>query len=835
MSLIENLLPERFEVVGELGRGGTSVVLRARDKLHDREVAVKILLKDTEEDRFQREAERLASLSHPNVVSFLEVGRHGGRDFLVMEYLEMGDLASYVPSLSVIEILRIFIQICDGLAHLHDRGIVHRDIKPANILVDRTGRPKITDLGVARHMERNTRLTQAGTILGTYSYLAPEQILSSTVGPKADLYSLGICLFTALTGRRPFEAGNEFTMLKAHLEEPAPSLHKFLPEAPDSLERLLHSLLAKEEEDRPRSARAVADLLGECIQDLEAKNQENLQPVWEEKIEELPEDQRSVLLAITYLGSEATFDKVCQATPFSEDKTDRLLEELLKGKLIDSPTGDRFLLNFPQETIQTRLTPRLRSLFAKRLSDLSDNAAARTLDNPSVQASVRVEEPTVVSSGPVLPEVVVAGLAAAREEALAPEIVTMEPVAPRDPTPPPKPPSHLDETPLASTAQRTEPLSAKPTHGARQPKKPQVSPAEPLSRPRWVLLSLSMLMLGVCLAGGSFWYWAHSASLAITSQPVGARVLLNGREMGVTPMELDRLKPGSHAVALALEHHRGVDEMVELGFQQQQERHFTLEPIVGKLLLTIKPSDASITIDGNSYGVVNSDLVLQAGKHKLQATKQGFEAYSSEIQIEENEALEVEVRLTPIVAQVEVTSEPSGALVTLDGNKVGKTPTTLKNVSFGRHEVAVLLQGHERALQTVEVSGQEKKMTVKAKLKELPGGLMVSSDPLGAELKVNGEVKGKTPQTLTGLKAGKYTVTLNRAGYHPVSEQVTVKAGEEIKKTYALGLIARPAEPAVVSQPRYEPAPRYNPEPAPVYRPAPPRNPGGGGNPWTIE
>ena len=159
MRVNDDLLPDRFEVLGELGRGGTSVVYHALDRGKDREVAVKVLLKGTEEDRFQREAERLAALSHPNVVAFLEVGRHGEQDFLVMEYLEMGDLATYTENLSVQEILRLFSQICDGLAHIHDHGIVHRDLKPANILVSKTGQPKITDLGVARQMEQNTRLT----------------------------------------------------------------------------------------------------------------------------------------------------------------------------------------------------------------------------------------------------------------------------------------------------------------------------------------------------------------------------------------------------------------------------------------------------------------------------------------------------------------------------------------------------------------------------------------------------------------------------------------------------------------------------------------------------
>ena len=367
MTITKTLLPERFHFIEELGRGGSSVVLRALDTTSQREVAVKVLLKDSEEDRFRREARQLASLSHPNVVSFLEVASHDGNDLLVMEYLEMGELSAYVQTLPVVAILGVFAQICDGLAYLHEQGIVHRDIKPANILIDSHGRPKITDFGVARRMKQTTRLTQAGTILGTFSYLAPEQILSSNVGPRADLYSLGVCLFAALTGRNPFEATNQYAMLRAHLEEEPPSLKDFLSQVPPVLCSLLEAMLAKEAEDRPASARSVADILGQAIRELETQSNQDLRPLSERRLEELPDDERSVLLAVTYLGESATRARVGRVAFFSEEKTGLCLQKLLDRRMVDSPTGKSFLLSFCEETVETRLTPRVRRLFAERL------------------------------------------------------------------------------------------------------------------------------------------------------------------------------------------------------------------------------------------------------------------------------------------------------------------------------------------------------------------------------------------------------------------------------------------------------------------------------------
>ena len=855
MTLFENLLPDRFEVLGELGRGGTSVVFHARDKNRDQEVAVKILLKDTEEDRFQREAERLADLSHPNVVTFLEVGRHEERDFLVMEYLEMGDLFSFVQKLSVIKTLRLFCQICDGLAHLHDRGIVHRDIKPANILVGKSGIPKITDLGVARQMERNTRLTQAGTILGTYSYLAPEQILSSSVGPRADLYSLGICLFTSLTGRKPFEADNEFNMLKAHLEQAPPSLLEHLPSAPQSLDELVQKMLAKSEDDRPRSARAVADMLQDSIREMEDNNQQDMLPAWDEKIDELPEDQRSVLLAVSYLGKEATFENVCTATPFSEDKTDRCLEALIQNDLLNSPSEDKFSLTFPEKTIETRLTPRLRKLFATRLSGSTtslegvegqtepETPPAGIMDEPThIGANLQVaslevaadpepkDDPVEIGDSAAVepeenPEKSTAGLESTLEvEAQTKEVLKSEPDTTQ---------AQVDAAPVAPPSTQTTVKSEIPT-AQSEPKKP-----------KWFLVSLSMILVGILMAAGGYWYWAHSAGLTVQSQPSGATVIVNGHEVGVTPLELSQLHPGHHAVALEMEGHKRAKETFNLSFREQRELNFAMKPLVGHLFLTISPMDALVTIDGKEYGKVDSELVLSKGKHKLEAKKTGYENLLSEFVLVEDHPLELELSLVQILTQIKIVSTPPGASVSLDGEKKGKTPITLEKIPFGKHDIAVRLKGHAKYSKLVEVKSAEA-VELNAALKELPGDLVVTSEPSGAKFKINGEPKGNTPQVITGLKVGQYTVTVNKDGYYLREEKKNVEAGEKTEAHFDLSaiVVAPPPSPPAYRPPptSVRPRPVYRPQPQPVrprpqpVRPRPqPVQPPPSSNPWRIE
>lgn len=759
MSVIENSLPARFQILGELGRGGTSIVYHARDTQNKRDVAVKVLLKDSQEDRFQREAEKLSSIAHPNVVTFLEVGRHEGRDYLVMEYLEAGDLSSYVHSLTMPAILNLFIQVCDGLAHLHEQGIVHRDIKPANILVSREGIPKITDLGVARQMERNTRLTRAGTILGTYSYLAPEQILSSSsVSPAADIYSLGVCIFASLAGRLPFESDNEFKMLKAHLEDAPPALTDFLPDAPPTLCKLIAQMLAKVPEKRPDSARVVARRLQEAILELDQRD-EAPGPVWAERIDKLPDEQRSILLAISYLGKEATFERICCATPYSEDKTDRCLDSLLESKLVTSPTDDQFTLAFPEETMKERLTPRIRKLFATRLSN-------------SVSGSREGVPPVVMVERP------------APAPAPAPE-----PAPPADP--PPAPSLVLE---------------------------PEAPPPRKSSGWRWLLITLVMLALGGGAGMGAQWYYHHSASLEVTAEPAGAEITIDGRKMGSGPVKLEQLRPGEHVVEANLKGYANEKKQLVLRFQQAERVHLILEPLVGVLRLKLNPADASVTLDEQKYGAISGELELTAGLHKLQLHREGYKPVEQEIELPDDQPLELEVALEPITASLKVTSEPEGATVVIDSEVQGETPLVTEKLAYGVHRVQVILSGHSTFDETIKVE-KEEEISRHAVLTELPGELIITTTPEGARLKVNGEVKGETPQILTELRAGEYTVTLAKDGYKVMEKKFNVMAGESTDVKIELEELPPPP-------PTPKPQPRPNPpqtSPPPVYSPPPSR------------
>jgi len=240
----------RYELVDVIGRGGMALVFLARDRDLDETVAVKLLADNLSADldlreRFEREADLARRLSHPNVVRVLASGETDGRAFIVLEYVEGGNLAEELARAGRLSPERVAIlgaEAAAGLAHAHERGLVHRDVKPQNLLLAADGTLKVSDFGVARALD-GTRLTAIGTVLGTAAYLAPEQARGEETTAAGDVYALGVVLHELLTGRLP---------------GPAPG--GVAAEVPDELKGLILACLADDPATRP-SARDVERVL----------------------------------------------------------------------------------------------------------------------------------------------------------------------------------------------------------------------------------------------------------------------------------------------------------------------------------------------------------------------------------------------------------------------------------------------------------------------------------------------------------------------------------------------------------------------------------------------
>ncbi len=251
--MIGNLLGNRYEIVSRLGGGGMAVVYKARDTLLNRRVTVKVLRSEFTSDdefvsRFRREAQAVAKLSHPNIVSIYDVGQEDDIHYIVMEYIEGRNLKEIIREqgrLPVNQAVDIARQICDGLQDAHENGIVHRDVKPHNILVMDNGRVKVTDFGIAQMMSSVT-VTDSSTIVGSVHYFSPEQAKGETTGVKSDIYSVGVVLYEMLTGKVPFEGETPIAVALKHINsEPVPP-GRLNPGISPELERIILKAMHKD-------------------------------------------------------------------------------------------------------------------------------------------------------------------------------------------------------------------------------------------------------------------------------------------------------------------------------------------------------------------------------------------------------------------------------------------------------------------------------------------------------------------------------------------------------------------------------------------------------------
>ncbi len=262
-----------YQILGELGRGGMATVYRAYQPTLEREVALKVLPDFLVEQpgfkaRFHREAVAVARLQHPNILSVFDHAEQDSVTYIVSEYVEGGTLAARLGApIQLDYCVRLLRPVADALDYAHSEGVVHRDVKPSNILLDRRGVPILSDFGLARIAEtaESERLTQTGAMVGTPTYMAPEQCAGHEAGPPADIYALGVIAFEMITGRVPFNAPTPLGVIAAHQMTPPPSPRKLNPSLPESVVQPILTCLAKDPRQRQETATEFIEQLAIAV------------------------------------------------------------------------------------------------------------------------------------------------------------------------------------------------------------------------------------------------------------------------------------------------------------------------------------------------------------------------------------------------------------------------------------------------------------------------------------------------------------------------------------------------------------------------------------------
>ncbi len=265
---VGQIIKDRYKILELLGEGGMAFVYKAEDKQLKRIVAIKTLKpnyvqQETFVERFKREAQTVANLNHPNIVQIFDWGIED-EPFFVMEYIEGNTLTSIIAkkkTISIGDILFIGAQVSDGLQAAHNRGLVHRDIKPGNIMITPSGKVKVTDFGIVSIQNEDSDITKTGSILGTASYISPEQAQGKQVSVESDLYSLGTVMYELIAGRPPFEGETPIATATKHLTEKPKKLSIYRKDIPKGLENAVLKLLHKYPKDRYKNAEDLRAVL----------------------------------------------------------------------------------------------------------------------------------------------------------------------------------------------------------------------------------------------------------------------------------------------------------------------------------------------------------------------------------------------------------------------------------------------------------------------------------------------------------------------------------------------------------------------------------------------
>jgi TonB family protein len=695
----------RYQVQGSIGYGAMGAVYKAFDPLIKRTLAIKTIRLDIPRqspqyksfiERFYHEARISGTLSHPNIVTLFDIGEEGGIPYLAMEFVEGDTIASLIekevrfPAEKVISLVS---QIASAIDYAHTKGVIHRDIKPSNLILFDEDRVKVTDFGIAKLVD--SEMTQSGTLLGTPSYMSPEQAMGEKLDGRSDIFSLGVCAFEMLAGEQPFPGANVTSILYklvhvAPIEPPNLEMNGLVPQ---KWHEVFGKVLAKRPDDRYQTAGAFVQDLEYCLGAWfgSAVGDETL-------MEGLP------LGAV--IATEAPRAASAPATP--SQPTIRTTAPPPSGEVTAAIPAVNLPPPTPSPTPASGPPPPAGDLPATvymKAAPATDAAAPTVRTKAPVtphEATVKVPVPPPVPKPPV-PEVTVA---------------TRPPVAPAPPAPPKRPPAKDGASTLKTPAVEvtvanrptpmppppTAPKAAPPTPpkpgppvppkpGAPPPMAPAAAPTppspvvarDPKSPRKGVPLALVVggagLLFLVVLGIVALLFLhrrpapplpspvvevsatpppvtspprAATGSLVIDSQPPGASISINGEAKGLAPIELPDLPVGNYDVRAEMKGFEARSQTATITSDAPRvEVHLVLgrtAPATGTADIVSTPPGAAAAVDGTGAGPTPvASLKLRVGSHRVELSKDGYEPWEGSVVVEAGKKAHLEASLKAIV------------------------------------------------------------------------------------------------------------------------------------------------------------------------------------------
>jgi serine/threonine-protein kinase len=792
----------RYEILGELGRGAMGVVYKATDPVIGRPVAVKTIRLSEEGTglsrpellaRFQTEARAAGLLTHPNIVVVYDAGEENGLYYITMELVQGKSLQAlldaghhFPPS----RVLRIMEQTCSALQFAHERNIVHRDVKPANLMLTADDTVKVTDFGTAKILQFGT-VQQTTHVMGTPSYMSPEQVKGRPVDGRSDIFSLGVMLYEMLTGEKPFPGQSITTVIyKIVNEDPVPP-RQLNPSIHPGLNSIAMRALAKEPEVRYQTCR-------EMIEDL--RNYRALG------------------------GSEQNPDATMISPRAGSPMAAASASPGLRG-LHGDPSSTPALRSLQSHGGSPSQTPVIRR-----------TGAIQTFEEPKKSSPVG----TIFAALLLLSVIVYGGyklrpeFQAARERNKTYETAKSE--QPAQPAPAAVQPSTisipLTEQPAANDATSPAPAGAPandsagtpattpgnaPSNAPTQPADSAAKPAQPAAtsalekKPELAATAAPAANKVPALSPAATEYKGRFEE-AVAEKGLGTRVKISGTGNAVTIS--GKLRPAEHAALLHLIRNapaavRVVDDIqyedapaaaaVPTPAQPQPAVQTAPRPATSSVnsavnVITDAPG-ANVTLFGSAGRAISScqtpcsfnDLV--PARYSLQVQKDGYLPVQTAVELKQHESLDQKIHLDALAKGLYVSSRPAGAEVFINGAKQsGKTPTTLP-LAPGQYDLVLRIPGYEAYAGHVQVKDNIQ-TTLDVELKEKTqvhvAWAQVNSTPDGAEIFVDGAPANQTTPARVQIPTGSHIIAIRLEGYKVAKRGVQASEGGTVNVTEVL-------------------------------------------------